>query len=264
MLGWVLLAAELRRWVRQGRRPTLWWRDDDARAPTPALARLIACAAPDSIPLALAVIPAGLDPALAAFLKSQPLVSVLQHGVDHLNGGPARRPSQFGRQAPEAQIAARLSWGWTQLEAFDRRLPVYVPPWNDLQPNALAALKPAGFEGVSAWAGRRAAGRLDAHLDLMRWRGAPRFVGAGKFLGRLRRALALRRRARDWQEPIGLLTHHLDHDEAAWAFLDQLLAFEPLRASADWRGADTLLSLTPTRALRDFPGRLPYKTSSEP
>ena len=68
MFGWVLLAAELSRWTREGRRPQLWWRDDDARSPTPALARLIACAAPDGIPLALAVIPAGLDPALAALL----------------------------------------------------------------------------------------------------------------------------------------------------------------------------------------------------
>jgi predicted deacetylase len=248
MIGWVLLAAELRRWTRQGRRPQLWWRDDDTRAPTPALARLIAYAAADGIPVALAVIPADLDPTLAAFLKAQPLIGVLQHGVDHVNGGPPDRPSQFGREATEAQIAARLSWGWTQLEAFERRLPVYVPPWNDLQPNVLAALKGAGFAGVSAWAGRREAGRLDAHLDLMRWRGIPRFVGRGKFLGRLRRALAQRRRQQAWDDPIGLLTHHLDHDEAAWAFLEALLAFAPLRAAADWRGVDALLGLASTRA----------------
>jgi hypothetical protein len=248
MFGWALLAAELRRWTRQGRRPQLWWRDDDARAPTPALARLVDCAAPDSIPLALAVIPARLDGALAQWLKAHPQISVLQHGVDHLNGGPLDRPSQFGRQAPAAQIAARLRLGWAQLEAFDRRLPIYVPPWNDLQPNVLAALQAAGFKGVSAWAGRREAARLDTHLDVMRWQPAPRFVGRGKFLDRLRRALALRRRQRDWDEPIGLLTHHLDHDEAAWSFLGDLLAFEPLRDAVDWRGVEALLSLAPTRA----------------
>jgi hypothetical protein len=70
-------------------------------------------------------------------------------------------------------------------------------------------------------------------------------VGGGKFLSRLRRALAQRRRRRDWDEPIGLLTHHLDHDEAAWAFLGKLLAFDPFRAAADWRSAEELFRLTP-------------------
>lgn len=240
MFGWVLLAAELRRWTRQGRRPQFWWRDDDARAATPALAQLIACAAPDAIPLALAVIPAGLESSLVVLLKSQPLISVLQHGVDHLDGGPPGQPSQFPRQAPVAEVAARLRRGWAQLAAFDRRLPVYVPPWNDLQPNLLAALNEAGLTGVSAWAGRREPGRLDTHLDLMRWRPHPRFAGRGKFLSRLRRALALRRLQQRWDEPIGLLTHHLDHDKAAWAFLRDLLAFGPFRAAADWRGAPEL------------------------
>jgi len=248
VFAWPLLAAELRHWSREGRRPQLWWRDDDAQALTPALVELLACVTRDAIPLALAVIPEGADPSLAVFLRTQPLVCVMQHGLDHVNAGPPSRPAQFAPEAPVAQVAARLRRGWAQLAAFDRRLPVYVPPWNSLQPNVLAALEPAGLQGVSAWAGPPGPGRMDTHLDLLRWQPRPRFVGRGKFLGRLRRALARRRLQGRWDEPVGLLTHHLDHDRAAWTFLADLLAFAPLRDIADWREPGELFGLNPLRA----------------
>jgi hypothetical protein len=67
--------------------------------------------------------------------------------------------------------------------------------------------------------------RLDAHLDLLRWSDIPHFRGKGKFLGDLRRQLARRRRANMLALPVGLLTHHLDHDEAAWCFLGNFIDF---------------------------------------
>jgi hypothetical protein len=36
--------------------------------------------------------------------------------------------------------------------------------------------------------------------------------------------LAERRRAGLWDEPLGLLSHHLDHDEDAWRFLEVFLS----------------------------------------
>ena len=42
MTGWADLDAELDRWKAAGRAATLWWRDDDATRPTPALDRLLA------------------------------------------------------------------------------------------------------------------------------------------------------------------------------------------------------------------------------
>jgi hypothetical protein len=243
MLDWALLAVELGRWRRQGRRPQLWWRDDDAQTVTPALARLVSCATRTRTPLALAVIPEGADRTLAAFLRPQDLVCVMQHGTDHRNGSGRTQPSQFNSREPTAAVARRLAHGWEALAAFDRRLPVYVPPWNDLTPNVLAALAPAGLQGVSAWIGAARPHRVDAHLDILRWRARPRFVGCGKALQRLRHALAERRRAGRWDDPVGLLTHHLDHDEACWRFLEALLAYAPLRRWADWRGAGDLFAL---------------------
>ena len=63
---------ELRIWREQGLVLPIWWRDDDATEPTPALDRLLGLAASLGAPLHLAVVPepAGLTLmglALAAF-----------------------------------------------------------------------------------------------------------------------------------------------------------------------------------------------------
>ena len=41
MTSWADLGAELGQWAAEGREATLWWRDDDAIEPTPALDRMI-------------------------------------------------------------------------------------------------------------------------------------------------------------------------------------------------------------------------------
>jgi predicted deacetylase len=248
MFAWALLKAELRQWARAGQRPQLWWRDDDAGSLTPALERLVACAAKASAPLSLAVIPDRAEAGLALYLNPRPWISVLQHGVDHRNDCLSGQQSQFADQVPAVAVSRRLAWAWARLEMFESRLPVYVPPWNAMGGNVVSALPASGLTAVSAWNGMAEPNRLDVHLDLLRWRSGPRFAGEARFLSRLRRALKLRRRAGLWREPIGLLTHHLDHDEAAWRFLDALTAFEPLRRLADWRCVQDLLRLKPVRA----------------
>lgn len=248
MFAWVLVEAELGRWAKAGRRPQFWWRDDDAGVLTPALERLVACAATADAPLSVAVIPNHAEVGLAIYLNDRPWISVLQHGVDHRNDCLSGQPSQFADQVPAAVVARRLVRGWARLAMFDSRLPVYVPPWNALSRNVTGALPAAGLRAVSAWNGQAGPDRLDVHLDLMRWRPGPRFAGEARFLSRLRRALKVRRLGGQWDEPIGLLTHHLDHDAAAWRFLDTFLAYEPLRRLSDWRSVQDLLGLRPVRA----------------
>src|SRR5216684_8019215 len=67
---WLDLERELDAWRAAGRSATLWWRDDDAVRPTPALDRLLAIAA--GVPLALAVIPGPTGAPLAERLVSCP------------------------------------------------------------------------------------------------------------------------------------------------------------------------------------------------
>lgn len=237
------LALELAAWRRQGRQAVLWWRDDDAQDATPALARLVDLADRRRTPLTLAVIPHGVTEALAAAVAQRPHVRIAQHGVDHQNRNSGPAAGEFPPSWTSWEIAARLRVGWSRIEALPGVRRIYVPPWNHVHPELFAALADCGYEGWSAWGTSGAAPeRIDAHLDLMRWRGGARFRGRGRFESALLRALRERRRAERWDAPIGLLTHHLDHDAAAWAYLERFLGWSHSEPVFIWRGLAELMA----------------------
>lgn len=244
-MRWMLLQQELGRWRKAGRKPTLWWRDDDARAPTPELDRLLAIANANRTPLALAVIPDGDLAALAARLGRETLVTVVQHGVDHQNRRDGPAAGEFPHAWMRIRVATEMRAGWTKLAALPGAAQIFVPPWNDIHPELPAVLADCGYLGWSAWdetAPMARVPRVDAHVDLLRWRGGARFRGEGRVLERLRELLVERRQAGLWSAPIGLLTHHLDHDEAAWRFLDRFLAWSAANGDLAWRGLPDILA----------------------
>jgi hypothetical protein len=237
------LALELARWRAAGRHVQLWWRDDDARAPTPALERLLALSAARQAPLTLAVIPDSQPAALATCLAAHPQVTVVQHGVDHQNRREGRAAGEFAHEWNRLRVTTQLRAGWSRLELLPGAFRAYVPPWNDVHPELATALEDCGYAAWSAWGGCGAAAgppRVDAHLDLLRWKKGVRFRGERRLYDALRDALAERRRAGRWDLPVGLLTHHLDHDEAAWAFLDAFLARTGRDPLFTWRSLPEL------------------------
>lgn len=232
---WDDLAREYDRWEAAGRHPTLWWRDDDAVADSPALRQLMAVA---RVPVALAVIPLApdrpLQPSLAGALADWPAASVLQHGIAHRNraAAPAKK-SEFPPEAPAAEIAAGLAEGRARLQRdFGARfLPVLTPPWNRIAPDWVGSLPGLGYGGLSRFgeppyaAPPAVAGlhQVNTHVDVIDWRGGGGFRGEAPCLGRLVGHLAARRTgAAVPDQPTGLLTHHLVHDAATWRFLDNL------------------------------------------
>jgi hypothetical protein len=247
--GWRELAAELARWREAGRTAEFWWRDDDAGGMNPALARLFALAERSAVPLALAVIPARAEPGLFARLPAQ--ISVLQHGADHANRAAAgEKKCEFpDSEAPEAALA-RLAEARGRLArlAAGRALAVLAPPWNRMAAALVPRLAGAGFRGLSRYGARSAAAaafglrEVNAHVDIVDWRGTRRFVGEERALGAACAHLAARRAGRaDPAEPTGVLTHHAVHEEAAWFFLERL--FEVTRAAgARWLGAVELFT----------------------
>jgi peptidoglycan/xylan/chitin deacetylase (PgdA/CDA1 family) len=251
--AWARLAAELDRWPP--RAATLWWRDDDAGAAAPALARLLALAAALEVPLALAVVPAWLtDAATALIHQAPPGVTVLQHGYAHRNHerpGPGQdriRRAELGPARPVQAALAELAAGRARLaRALPHRLrAVLVPPWNRIAPALRDALPGAGYHGLSTFGPRPAAPGpaglrvVNCHVDPILWRSGRRFAGAAATLDALAAHLAARRTgAVDPAEPTGLLTHHRDLAPTAWEALATLLdrlrrhpavAFPPLDA----------------------------------
>ncbi|HJV40936.1 polysaccharide deacetylase family protein [Caulobacter sp.] len=238
----LILDQELRRWARAGRAPVLWWRDDDARAPTEALERLLDLSRRHDAPLTLAAIAGPHLPALVRRLEGEPGAEIAVHGFTHVNRQPPGRA--YGEVVAEDDVA----WVRAQLRAavmtFHRagaQPTLFVPPWNNLAPQMLEALADSPIRAVSAFeqpmGTHEGLFRLDAHLDVLRWKGGGRFRGSWRFLSRLRRMMAERRASGRWNEPIGLLTHHLDHDRATWRFLEQFLAVFPVRARRDLANA---------------------------
>jgi hypothetical protein len=245
---WAALRDELDRWAAADRVATFWWRDDDATEPTPALERLLAATASKAIPLALAVIPAGATQALADRLASAPAVTVLQHGWDHRNRAqPDDKKTELGDDRPVAAVMHDLDRGRDRLRALfaDRFCAdVIVPPWNRIGPRIAAALAERGV-ALSLYGGRPAgaSGRLDSHADVIAWKTGGGFVGETTALSRIVDHLAARRTgAADPREATGLLTHHLVHDAATWAFLDRLAALIAKHPAAAWRDVATALA----------------------
>ena len=242
MSAWAALSDELARWPDG--QATLWWRDDDAVAASPALARLLSVAR--GVPVALAVIPAPLDSSLAPAVAASN-ATVLQHGYAHTNYAPPHAAKmELGPHRPFPHTLADMAQGWARLEAAfgTRALPVMVPPWNRLAPALVPLLPEIGFKGLSTYGVRaraepvRGLVQANTHADIIAWRGTRGFAGEDEVLGALVNHLAARRtEAVPIEEHTGLLTHHLVHDEAAWDFLVRLVAETVRHSGARWLDA---------------------------
>ncbi len=231
------LAAHFEACAAAGRPQAVWWRDDDARRPGPRLEALHAAAAGVGAPLALAVIPDGADPALGAWCAARG-IAVLQHGVAHRNHQRAGKSAELGDARPGDEIVADLVAARESLlsPAF---LPVLVPPWNRMREDLGRPLAAAGYRGVSRFGMAPAVGpprRVDTHIDPIAWRTSRSLQPDAALAEMVANAIAT-------GGPIGLLTHHLDHDAAVTAFVSAFAALVGAHRGARWISARQLFEV---------------------
>ncbi len=233
--AWCWLGKELERWAEAGKSAQFWWRDDDACDSGVALDRLLQISQRSQIPLALAVIPAALEPGLAEGLQGHDPVSVLQHGYAHnSHAGPGQRKIELGGNRSHDVVLDDLALGKKMLEQNlgKRFLPVLVPPWNRIDSVIIRRLPELGFSGISTMKKRSVAQpapsllQANTHLDPINWRHNSGFLGVYPAIAILIQHMVAKRRGyRDSAEPTGILSHHLVQNEAVWRFLDDLLRF---------------------------------------
>lgn len=233
--AWDWLDRELQRWGDAGLQARFWWRDDDASAPCAALDRLLELGENSGVPLALAVIPASLHAELPARLAASRQVAILQHGYAHRSyAAPGERKLELGGARAIAAMIDDLETGFALLQQNfgEQFLPVLVPPWNRIDSGLLPALTRVGLRGISTMKARRAAHpapgllQVNAHLDPVHWRHRRGFVGVYPAIAILVQHLIAKRHGyRDPAEPTGLLTHHLEQNDAVWRFSAELLDF---------------------------------------
>ncbi len=224
---------------------TFWWRDDDAGRDHPRLRRLLALAADRGTDVALAVVPAWLEEAAAAAVEACSRATVLQHGIAHRDHAPpGGKKVELGGAASPGLLADGLAGGRDRLAARfgDRFLPVLVPPWNRIDPALAKDLPTLGYRGLSTFGSRPASPPLrqvNTHLDLIAWRDGRRALTLPEVLADL--AGLVRQAPR---EPVGLLSHHLVTDEAAFLTLDRVLAILQNHPKALLAGAGTIFRET--------------------
>jgi hypothetical protein len=270
---WEGARRELDCWAEQGLKAAFWVRDDDAVRTSDPLARLHELAETHDIAIGLAVIPAELHPSLPQYVSQhRQRFYPMCHGWRHINHARAgHRPAEFG---PERPISALVDDARLAYRAFRRHFGevdvVFVPPFGRISRALVRTLPGIGFSGLSGAAGwlerkllhlsdwnirlptigssrRRGVPRLDVQIDPIDWRERtacdPALISQA-----LVRCLRARRNGLVASSlPIGLVTHHLDHDESVWRTCDAILrllreheAVEFLHVAQFFRGSSAV------------------------
>lgn len=223
------LEMELQNWQTAGRQPQVWWRDDDAVSLTPQLERLTQAASASGVEVLLAVIPAHADQTLADHVAQSTNLTPCVHGWSHTNHAPAgEKKCELGDHRALDAVLSDVSRGRQRLaHLFGARLaPVLVPPWNRMRADLAPRLGEIGIEAFSTFTHNRPFPQIQAntHVDVMDWKASGGAAGKepDRILSELAAALSVSRT--NGHYPVGLLTHHLVHDDAAWSSLGGVLA----------------------------------------
>jgi peptidoglycan/xylan/chitin deacetylase (PgdA/CDA1 family) len=247
--AWESLTRELDCWKARDIISTFWVRDDDACDVSDPLRRLCTLAERHGVNVGLALIPGKLEQSLIKFLENRRAQFYpMCHGWKHVDYGRRGRPAEFGSERPASALYddGRRAFE-TFAEHFGGVAAVFVPPFNRIADAMVSALPTIGFVGVSkgpralerrlsrivshiGWApsarlpARGSVPHFDVQIDLIDWRrrtARDAAAVASDLVGHLR----LRRSGFVSPEvPIGLLTHHLVHDDAIWALCDDLFS----------------------------------------
>ncbi|TLP69269.1 polysaccharide deacetylase [Parasedimentitalea maritima] len=231
---WAALDQELQTWVDQGLTLPLWWRDDDAIAPTAELDQLTALSTKLGLPVHLAVIPKGATKTLADYLTETTQLIPVVHGWAHLSHAPkGEKKAEFGAHRPVDEIIKDASQGLRNLQKLfgPELVPMFVPPWNRIAAEVVQELPGLGFTALSTFTPRTAPlaaeglAQINTHLDPIHWKGSRSVVPPQQLLDQATKQLNARRLGRaDNTEPYGILTHHLVHDAEIWRVTEALIA----------------------------------------
>lgn len=238
---------ELDLWADAGLSARLWLRDDDAVAPTGQLNRLAGLADRFGLAMLLAVVPGAATESLGRMIEANPLLDVAVHGYRHLNHAvPGEKSIELGGERPAGEICQELAVSSARLRHLFAKSAtnILVPPWNRIRADIVEQLPGLGFTALSTFGAASEAEGIDGlkqintHLDIIDWkttRGGrdPGWL-ASEFVKLLRSARECR------SGPIGVLTHHLVHDDTAWEFLENLFTVTRQHPGAKWYAAADL------------------------
>ncbi|WP_288429266.1 polysaccharide deacetylase family protein [uncultured Agrobacterium sp.] len=228
----------------EGRVADLWLRDDDATEPTPALDRLLALSQTYAVPMTLAVIPEPTNEALAKKLSGTTDIDIAVHGWAHKNHAePDEKKRELGLHRGKDIVLRELEAGFSKLRELhpSRFVPMLVPPWNRIDQGIIDGLNDIGFTALSVYGPEKESPirLLNTHIDVIDWRGTRGGRDHDLLFAETAERVSV---AQPSGRTIGILTHHLDHDEAVWNFLDRLFSLTANHPGCRWRSSRELIA----------------------
>ena len=231
-VDWTLLDTALKNMRDRGREPVLWWRDDDAAEATPQLDRLLGLAETFGAEIGIAAVPSKVHLSLAERLREQPGASILVHGYAHANHAPGtEKKAEFGPARDVAVMESEVRAGLRHLKGICGPVLRIRPALEPDSAGTHSASARGGYVGLSTFRDRPSAQpapglrQVNAHLDPIDWHGSRSLADVPALVAVLADAIRGRALRPGPIEPLGLLTHHLVHDEAIWSFCEELLGF---------------------------------------
>jgi len=240
MSVWQAIEDELALWGNDITPARLWLRDDDAIEVTDELEMLAAMSARYQVPVTIAVIPQLAKQSLADRVGQNELICVAVHGYCHVNHAPpGDKKCELGLHRGRQIIIDELAAGRAKLkQMFGRQfIDMLVPPWNRIDPELVPELANLGYKSLSAFTWKDFSSapplvQLNTHVDIIDWKGNRGGRAINELVSALAQALATARQ--QGGAPVGILSHHLVHDGAAWDFLEQLFKFCHTRHDIEW------------------------------
>ena len=243
---WRPLHAELDRWRQAGRVADLWLRDDDAVQPTAALDRLLDLTARHAIPAAV-----GGHPRACRRTACRAACVGARHRRCGARLG-AREP-RAGRREEAGARAASCRPTSCSANCRGRKpsstgcLPGKPRPFScrpgtgSTAPCCRRSPKQASPRcRCSARRSRPPIAVVNTHVDIIDWHGGRGGKDHGGLVLELAAELRWRREAGS-REAVGVLTHHLVHDEIAWLFLERLFEATAGNPACRWASIRDLI-----------------------
>ena len=199
----------------------VWWRDDDCIEPTKELDKLIKISKENQAPISLAVIPKFCVKELKEVLAPHSQIEVLQHGIAHLNqASSGQKKCEFPDTLVPEKTSQDIMQGKLKLSTLfaEQFTPIFVPPWNRYSTKHLNLIHKSNFKKISGYGHSQDPFYFNTHFDLINWK-------QGRSLIEENQAIELFQEITTLDSTIGLLSHHLVHDQAIWNFIEFLIPF---------------------------------------
>jgi hypothetical protein len=132
-------------------------------------------------------------------------------------------------------VLAELVEGHRRLRRLfgERYAAVLVPPWNRIDGSLIDAVPGIGIAALSVFGAEKAGPMpvVNTHVDIMDWHGTRGGRPAADIVADAARRLG---EMAETGGSLGLLTHHLVHDDAAWSVIEDFLSVTCAHPACRW------------------------------